>query len=45
VSKGKSIEVLDTMIAAHALVSGSVPVTRNLTHFRQVSGLVVDDWY
>lgn len=45
VGKGRAIGVLDTLIAAHALASSSVLVTHNLVHFRQVSGLDVEDWY
>lgn len=45
VGRGTPIGVLDTMIAAHALATGSVLVTHNAAHFRRVRGLGVEDWY
>ena len=45
VRRGKPIGIVDTMIAAHALASGSVLVTHNAAHFRQVRGLRFEDWY
>lgn len=43
-ARGITLGALDMMIAAHALATGSVLVTRDRA-FRQVGGgLVVDDW-
>jgi tRNA(fMet)-specific endonuclease VapC len=35
---------MDTLIAAHALSLGVVLVTNNLSEFRRVTGLAVEDW-
>ena len=42
--KGKSIGQMDTMIAAHALVTDLTVVTHNTKHFEQVPGLKLEDW-
>jgi tRNA(fMet)-specific endonuclease VapC len=41
---GTPIGPLDTLIAAHALSLNAVLVTNNLSEFRRVSGLKVEDW-
>lgn len=42
--KGKSIGQMDTMIAAHALVTGLTLVTHNTRHFERVPNLQLEDW-
>ena len=42
--RGKRVDDFDVAIAAHALAGEAVLVTRNLRHFAEVRGLVVDDW-
>ena len=42
--KGTSIGQLDTMIAAHALVTNLTVVTHNTKHFERVRGLTIEDW-
>jgi tRNA(fMet)-specific endonuclease VapC len=41
---GTPIGDFDEMIAAHALVLGSILVTDNEQHFRRVEGLTVENW-
>ena len=41
---GTPIGPLDTLIAAHARSLNTVLVTNNLSEFRRVSGLKVEDW-
>lgn len=41
---GQSIGRMDTMIAAHAMVTGLVVVTHNTQHFERVAGLKLEDW-
>jgi tRNA(fMet)-specific endonuclease VapC len=41
---GTPIGDFDEMIAAHALSVGAVLVTSNERHFRQISGLTVENW-
>lgn len=41
---GQSIGQFDTMIAAHALVSGLTVVTHNIRHFERVPKLKLEDW-
>lgn len=43
-SKGKPIGAYDMMIAAHALSEGMILVTNNTKHFKQVSGLSIENW-
>lgn len=43
--RGRPIGPLDTLIAAHALSLEATVVTNNTKHFRQVSGLAVENWY
>jgi tRNA(fMet)-specific endonuclease VapC len=38
------IATLDLRIASTALVTGSTLLSRNLRDFRQVPGLLVEDW-
>ena len=38
------IEDFDLLLAATALVHGSTLVTNNLSHFRRVDGLALDNW-
>jgi tRNA(fMet)-specific endonuclease VapC len=42
--KLKKIGLSDLLIAAITLAQGATLVTRNLKHFRQVSGLQVENW-
>lgn len=42
--RGTPIGLADTMIAAHALVTGHVLVTKNEKHFSRVPGLSTEDW-
>lgn len=41
---GKPIGDLDTQIAAHALAEVLTLVTHNTRHFKQVEGLMLEDW-
>lgn len=41
---GQPIGVMDTQIAAHALVLGLPLVTHNTRHFKRVPGLKIEDW-
>jgi tRNA(fMet)-specific endonuclease VapC len=41
---GQPIGVMDTQIAAHALMLGLPLVTHNTRHFKRVSGLKIEDW-
>ena len=41
---GRPIGVMDTQIAAHALVLSLPLVTHNLRHFKRVPGLKLEDW-
>jgi tRNA(fMet)-specific endonuclease VapC len=42
--KGQLIGELDMLIAAHALATGAIVVTRDTRDFTRVPGLVVEDW-
>lgn len=42
---GETIGVLDTMIAAHAMVRDLILVTNNSKHFDRIAGLRWEDWY
>ena len=41
---GKTIGVMDTQIAAHALAENLILVTHNTRHFERVAGLKIEDW-
>jgi len=41
---GQRIGTFDTMIAAHALATGTVVVTNNIDHFSRVSGIRIENW-
>lgn len=41
---GKTIGVMDTQIAAHALAENLILVTHNTRHFERVPGLRIEDW-
>ncbi len=43
--KGRMIEVADVFIAGTALVYGLVLVTRNVKHFEEVPGLLIENWF
>lgn len=42
---GMQIGPLDTLIAATALAHGAILVTNNLSEFKRVPGLQLEDWY
>ena len=42
--QGASCGEMDTMIAAHALVSKLTLVTHNTRHFERIEGLRLEDW-
>lgn len=42
---GQGIEMPDGILAATASVHDLVLVTRNVRHFRNVPGLVVENWF
>jgi tRNA(fMet)-specific endonuclease VapC len=41
---GQPIGVMDTLIAAHALVTDLILVTHNTRHFERIPGLKLEDW-
>ena len=43
-ASGRSIGAMDLLIAAHALHERAILVTRNLSEFRQASGLRIETW-
>lgn len=43
--QGCMIGPLDNLIAASALASGAILVTRNTSEFCRISGLIVEDWF
>ncbi len=43
--RGEPIGMADAMIAAHALVLGTVLVTHNTRHFERIAGLKLEDWF
>jgi tRNA(fMet)-specific endonuclease VapC len=42
--KGQLIENADILIAAIALVNGLVLVTHNVSHFKRIEDLEIEDW-
>jgi len=42
--RGRPIGTFDTLVAAHALSLGLTVVTNNTKHFKQVTGLKVENW-
>lgn len=42
---GSPIEPMDTLIAGTALAHGATLVTRNVSEFRRIRGLRVEDWF
>jgi tRNA(fMet)-specific endonuclease VapC len=42
--RGRPIGAFDTLVAAHALSLGLTVVTNNTKHFKQVTGLKVENW-
>ena len=42
---GRTIEMPDAILAATALVHELVLVTRNVRHFQNVPGLVIENWH
>lgn len=43
--QGRMIGPLDNLIAASAKASGAILVTRNVSEFSRVAGLVVESWF
>lgn len=43
--QGCMIGPLNNLIAASALASGAILVTRNTSEFCRISGLIVEDWF
>jgi tRNA(fMet)-specific endonuclease VapC len=41
---GKTVGIMDTQIAAHALAENLILVTHNTRHFERVPGLKIEDW-
>lgn len=41
---GKTIGVMDALIAANALTEGCVLVTNNVAHFSRIPGLTLENW-
>ena len=41
---GKTIGVMDALIAANALTEGCVLVTNNVSHFSRIPGLSIENW-
>ncbi len=41
---GKTIGVMDALIAANALTEGCVLVTNNVSHFSRIPGLALENW-
>lgn len=42
--QGSRIGQMDMLIGAHALSSGLILVTNNLSEFKRIAGLLVEDW-
>ena len=43
-AKGRSIGLIDEMLAGHAKSAGAVLITNNEKHFGRVDGLQLDNW-
>lgn len=43
--QGRMIGPLDNLIAASALATGAILVTRNTSEFSRISGLIVENWF
>ena len=41
---GRTIGVMDALIAANALSAGCVLVTNNISHFSRIAGLQIENW-
>lgn len=41
---GKTIGVMDSLIAANAMVDHCVLVTNNIAHFSRIEGLTIENW-
>ena len=41
---GKNIEDFDLMLAAQALAHNLILVTNNVKHFKNIDGLMIEDW-
>lgn len=44
-AEGRKIGPYDTLIAGTAMAHGAVLVTRNVSEFERIDGLVVEDWF
>ncbi len=42
--QGVRVSTMDLRIASVAFATGSILLSRNLTDFRRIPGLIVDDW-
>ena len=41
---GQAIGAMDLLIAAHAVAASATLVTNNISHFRRITGLTVEQW-
>ena len=41
---GKTIGVMDALIAANAMAEGCTLVTNNVSHFSRIPGLALENW-
>ena len=41
---GKTIGVMDALIAASAMTENRILVTHNIAHFSRIDGLAIEDW-
>lgn len=44
IRRGEPVDLRDTMIAGIAIVNGYILVTRNIDHFKRITGLSVEKW-
>lgn len=42
---GREIGIVDTFLAATAQIHGLIMVTRNVRHFENIPGLLVENWF